>query len=307
MSQCLAMVEPLADKRGIEISFPRLDRPHYVNADPTRTRQVLTNLLHNAIKYNKPAGMVYMGCTLVSANSIRISVRDSGLGLSPEQLGQLFQPFNRLGRESTGEQGTGIGLVVVKRLVELMGGIVGVESQVGVGSTFWIELNLTTAPQLTTGEAEAAALATTKPPDGTATRRTVLYVEDNPANLALVEELIMRRPNLRLISAADGNLGVEYAWTYLPEVILMDLHLPGISGIEAMKILRADPTTAHIPVIAISANALSADIVLAMEAGFFHYLTKPIRLNEFMTVLDVALDISNSKSNLAAAKALTKG
>ena len=117
----------------------------------------------------------------------------------------------------------------------------------------------------------------------------------------------MRRPNLRLISAANGNLGVDYARTYLPEVILMDLHLPGTSGIEAMKILRADPTTAHIPIVANSANALSADIELAMNAGFFHYLTKPIRLNEFMTVLDDALDISNSKSTLAAAKALTKG
>ena len=284
-----------------------MDRPHYVDADPTRTSQVLINLLHNAIKYNKPAGMVSMGCTLVSPNSIRISVRDTGLGLSPEQLDQLFQPFNRLGRESTGEQGTGIGLVVVKRLVELMGGIVGVESQVGVGSIFWIELNLTTAPQLTTGKADQAALATTRPPDSAATRRTVLYVEDNPAHLALVEELIMRRPNLRLISAANGNLGVDYARTYLPEVILMDLHLPGTSGIEAMKILRADPTTAHIPIVANSANALSADIELAMKAGFFHYLTKPIRLNEFMTVLDDALDISNSKSTLAAAKALTKG
>jgi signal transduction histidine kinase/ActR/RegA family two-component response regulator len=302
MSECQALVEPLAHKRGIDISFTRLDRPHYVDADRTRIRQVLINLLNNAIKYNKPAGMVTMGCTLAPPNSIRISVRDTGLGLSPEQLGQLFQPFNRLGRESTGEQGTGIGLVVVKRLVELMGGTVGVDSQVGVGSVFWIELKLTTAPQLTIGETEQAVLASLKPANGTA-HRTVLYVEDNLANLALVEELVTRSPNLRLISAADGNLGVEYARTYLPEVILMDLHLPGISGIEAMKVLRADPTTAHIPVIALSAYALSADIELALEAGFFNYITKPIRLNEFMAALDAALKFALREPTGAANKA----
>ena len=295
MSECQALVEPLARKRGIDISFPRLDRPHYVDADRTRTRQVLINLLHNSIKYNKPAGMVSMECSLAPPNSIRISIRDTGPGLSPEQLGQLFQPFNRLGRENSGEQGTGIGLVVVKRLVELMGGTVGVDSQLGLGSVFWIELNLTTAPQPTIRDTEQVAQAGSKPPEGAA-RRTVLYVEDNPANLALVEELLMRRPDLHLISAADGNLGVEYARTYLPEVILMDIHLPGISGIEAMKALRADPMTTHIPVIAISAYASSADIEQAMEAGFFNYLTKPIKLNEFMSALDLALEFSQRES-----------
>jgi PAS domain S-box-containing protein len=288
MSECQELVEPLARKRGIEVSFPRMERPHWVEADLTRTRQVLINLLHNAIKYNKPGGTVSMTCTLVPPNSIRISVRDTGLGLSPEQLGQLFQPFNRLGRESGAEQGTGIGLVVVKRLVELMGGVIDVESQIGVGSVFSIELNLTTAPLLTTSETEQTAPHSPKPTNGTI-RRTVLYVEDNPANLALVEELLTRRPDLRLISAADGNLGVEYARTYLPDVILMDLHLPGISGIEAMKALRADLTTAHIPVIALSAQALPADIIKAMEAGFVNYITKPIKLNDFMAALDVAL------------------
>jgi PAS domain S-box-containing protein len=150
MSECQELVEPLASKHGVEMSFPRMERPHWVDADRTRTRQVLINLLHNAIKYNRPGGMVSIACTLVPPNSARISVRDTGPGLSPEQLDHLFQPFNRLGRESGAEQGTGIGLVVVKRLVELMGGVIGVESQVGVGSVFWVELKLTTAPLLTT-------------------------------------------------------------------------------------------------------------------------------------------------------------
>jgi PAS domain S-box-containing protein len=302
MSQCMAMVEPLAHKRGIEISLPRLDRPHYVYADPTRTRQVLINLLHNAIKYNKPGGKVTVECAHTPSNSIRISVRDTGLGLSPEQMGQLFQPFNRLGKEAGPEEGTGIGLVVVKRLVEMMGGTVGVESQIGVGSIFWIELNLTTAALPTIHEEAQDVGAIPKPPKNAA-HRTVLYVEDNPANLALMEELIMRRPNLSLISAADGNLGVEYARTYLPEVILMDLHLPGISGIEAMKILRSDPTTAHIPIIAISAYALEADIKLATDAGCFKYIAKPIKLNEFMIAMDVALRHSQSESARVANKA----
>ena len=304
MTECQALVEPLAIKRGISISFPRMERPHWVYADLTRTRQVLINLLHNAIKYNKPGGTVSMAWTLVPPNSIRLSVRDTGLGLSPEQLGQLFQPFNRLGRESGAEQGTGIGLVVVKRLVELMGGVINVESQVGVGSVFWIELNLATTPLLTTSETEQTAQHNPEPTEGTI-RRIVLYVEDNPANLALVEELLSRRADLQLISAADGNLGVEYARTYLPDVILMDVHLPGISGIEAMKTLRADPSTAHIPVIALSAQALPADIIKAMEAGFVNYITKPIKLNDFMAALDAALEFSNSKSSDATVQAST--
>ena len=299
LNECHALVEPLATKRGIRVSLAPLDQPHYVDADRTRLRQVLINLLHNAIKYNKPAGTVTLECDLTPANSIRISVRDTGLGLSPQQIGQLFQPFNRLGKEAGPEQGTGIGLVVVKRLMELMGGSVGVDSHVGVGSVFWIELNLTTAPLPTINEVNQKVQANPKPPTGAA-QRTVLYVEDNSANLALMEELIARRPDLRLISAADGNLGVEYARTYLPEIILMDLHLPGISGIEAIKILRADPTTAHIPVIAVSAYALEADIELALDAGCFNYITKPIKLNEFMIALDVALRYAQRESARSA-------
>ena len=138
-------------------------------------------------------------------------------------------------------------------------------------------------------------------PDGTPLR-TLLYVEDNPANLKLVEELIARRPDLRLLSAADGNLGIEIARAYQPDVILMDINLPGISGIEAMRILRADPSTAHIPIIALSANAVPRDIEKGLEAGFFSYLTKPIKVNEFMDTLDVALKFAQTASGRAAEK-----
>jgi len=188
---------------------------------------------------------------------------------------------------------------VTKRLVELMGGAIGADSTVGVGTVFWIELSLTSAPLLAVREAERAAQAPAQAPDGTPLR-TLLYVEDNPANLELVEQLIARRPDLHLLSAADGNLGVEFARVYQPEVILMDINLPGIGGIEAMKILRADPSTAHIPIIALSANAVRRDIERALEAGFFNYLTKPIKVNEFMDALDVALQYSRTTSGRVA-------
>jgi PAS domain S-box-containing protein len=298
MLECRAMIEPQAQKRGISMRFPRFEIPYFVKADRTRVKQVLINLLFNAIKYNKQAGAVAVEYSLRPPHSIRISVRDTGAGLDAEQLSQLFQPFNRLGKEASAEEGTGIGLVMTKRLIELMGGTIGADSTVGEGSVFWFELGLTSAPQLAVLEAERAVLARPQAPDG-APLRTLLYVEDNPANLELVEQLIARRPDLRLLSAADGNVGVEYARAYLPDVILMDINLPGISGVEALRILRADPSTAHIPVIALSANAIPRDIDRGFEAGFFNYLTKPIKVNQFMDALDLALKFSQSEKEQA--------
>jgi signal transduction histidine kinase/ActR/RegA family two-component response regulator len=301
MLECRAMIEPQARKRGVGMTFPRFENPFFVKADRTRVKQVLINLLFNAIKYNKPGGAVAVECTPSPPDSIRISVRDTGGGLAPEQLAQLFQPFNRLGKEAGAEEGTGIGLVVTKRLVELMGGVIGVDSAVGAGSVFWIELNLTAAPQVAVREAERAASVRPQVPEGTPLR-TLLYVEDNPANLELVEQLVARRPDLRLLSAADGDLGIEFARTCQPEVILMDINLPGISGIEAMSILHADPSTSHIPIIALSANAVPRDIEKALEAGFFDYLTKPIKVDQFMDALDVALKFPQPASGRAAGK-----
>lgn len=299
MLECRAMIEPQAQKRGISMTFPGFEVPYFVNADRTRVKQVLINLLFNAIKYNRPGGTIAVECSPSSAHSIRIGVRDTGAGLSPEQLAQLFQPFNRLGKDASAEEGTGIGLVVTKRLVELMDGAIGVESTVGVGSLFWVELSLTSAPQQLLQEAEPSMSARPPVQDGLP-RRTLLYVEDNPANLELVEQLIARRPDLRLLSAADGNLGIEFARSYQPEVILMDINLPGISGIEVMKVLRADPKTAHIPIMALSANAVPRDIAKGLEAGFFDYLTKPIKVNEFMAAVDAAMEYAETASDRAA-------
>jgi PAS domain S-box-containing protein len=249
--ECRAMVEDQAHQRSIGMVFFRTDTPFFVKADRTRLKQVLINLLFNAIKYNHPGGQVTVSCTPSGLERVRISVRDTGPGLSAEQLGQLFQPFNRLGQESGGEEGTGIGLVVTQRLVALMGGLIGVESTPGVGSVFWVEMPLCTAPQPLASDPLALDAARAEAhPD--APQRTVLYVEDNPANLELVELIVARRADLRLLGAADASLGIEFARVYQPEVILMDIHLPGISGIEALKILRTDPRTAHIPIIALS-------------------------------------------------------
>ncbi|HXM82973.1 MAG TPA: PAS domain S-box protein [Burkholderiales bacterium] len=295
MHECQAMIEPQAQKRGISVTFPQFEIPYFVEADRTRVKQVLINLLSNAIKYNRVGGTVIVDCTASTAERIRISVKDTGEGLTPDKLTQLFQPFNRLGKEAGIEEGTGIGLMVSKQLVELMKGEIGVESYVGKGSVFWIELNLMAESQLVSGAAEPTTVAQAQV-QADAQLRTLLYVEDNPANLMLVEDLMARRPDIRLLSAADGNRGIEMARASRPDVILMDINLPGISGIQALKILAEDPATAHIPVVALSANAMPRDIEKGLAAGFFRYLTKPIKVNEFMVTLDVALKFSTTES-----------
>ena len=293
MLECEAMMEPPAQKRAISLNFPHFDDPCYVKADRTRTKQVIVNLLSNAIKYNTVGESVSVDCTAAGHGCVRVSIKDAGAGLTAEQCAQLFQPFNRLGQDANEVEGTGIGLVLSKRLVELMGGVIGVESSVGKGSVFWIELNLTAAPQLGAGHGTAAVPAQVQ---GHALVRTLLYVEDNPANLMLVEEIIARRPDIHLLSAPDGRTGVKMALTSLPDVILMDINLPGISGVQVMQILAEDPATAHIPVVALSANAMPRDIEKGLEAGFFSYLTKPIKVNNFMDTLDVAFQFAETQS-----------
>jgi PAS domain S-box-containing protein len=295
MQECQAMIEPQAKKRGVGVVFPKFEIRRFVRADRTRVKQVLINLLSNAIKYNKAGGTVDVQCITDTPGRIRICVEDTGNGLTAEKLAQLFQPFNRLGQEANVEEGTGIGLVVAKRLIEWMGGSIGVESTVGQGSVFWIELKLAEEPQ-TIADAVDPMAAVALPILSDAQLRTLLYVEDNPANLMLVEDLIARRPDIRLLTARDGISGVTIARESLPDVVLMDINLPGISGIEALRILADDPTTTHIPVVALSANAMPRDIEKGLEAGFFRYLTKPIKVNEFMNTLDVALKFATRHS-----------
>ena len=212
------------------------------------------------------------------------------------QLAALFQPFNRLGRERGGQEGTGIGLVVTRRLVEMMGGTLGVSSSPDVGSLFWVEFESAALPDLLPTTAPPRAAATSAP----AVRAThlLLYVEDNPANLRLVQEIVRLRPELRLLPAPEARLGIELARAHHPDLILLDLNLPGMSGLEALKVLRADPETCAIPVLALTANAMPRDIERGLSAGFFRYLTKPIDIAAFNAAID---------STLAHVRALAEG
>jgi CheY-like chemotaxis protein/two-component sensor histidine kinase len=299
--ECQTMIAPQAQETGIRMNFPKFEKPYFVHADQTRVQQIMLNLLSNAIKYNRAEGVVDVTCRVSAAKRIRVSVRDTGEGLSAEKIAQLFQPFNRLGQENGCEEGTGIGLVMSKRLIELMNGDIGVASTVGVGTEVWFELNMADEPQFD-GEATVDLAANQAVVHAGSARRTLLYVEDNRANMQLVEQLIELRADLRLIGATDGQQGLALARSELPAVILMDINLPGISGIEVLKNLRADPATAHTPVIALSANAMPRDIKKGLAAGFFRYLTKPIKVNEFMDTLDLALKQAETAEPLAVKK-----
>jgi signal transduction histidine kinase/CheY-like chemotaxis protein len=302
LQECAAIMAPLAGMRAVSVTYPAPDPAHLVHADPIRVKQVLLNLLANSVKYNRQGGSITVRCNALGDQRLRISVQDTGQGMTPSQLAHLFEPFNRLGQEGSREVGTGIGLVMCKRLVELMGGQIGVDSTAGQGSIVWVYLPLAIgaalqpndqppAPQLQfTIEAPAAGVGQA-PLD-----QTVLHVDDNPTNLELVAQLLAQRPQHRLLSASHGGLGLEFARAHRPAVILMDISLPGISGTETLKILQADPITAQIPVIALSANAMAHEIQSGLQAGFFRYVTKPIRVHDFLETLDEALLFSQQSA-----------
>ena len=295
LSDCQDLIEPLAVEAGLHIQVSSVDATLAVLADPTRLKQVMINLLTNAVKYNRAAGRVEVSCSMPTPKRVRVLVRDTGEGLSAAQLTQLFQPFNRLGRDASPSKGTGIGLVVSQRLVNLMGGELGVESTVGVGSVFWFELDLA-QPQTSVTAPDVPARPQRTPIPDPPVARSVLYVEDNPANMVLIEKVLSERGGLVLLGAQDAMRGMEMARSFAPEVIVMDISLPGLSGLDALKLLQADPATAHIPVMALSANAMASDVEKGLAAGFYAYVTKPIRINEFLAALDKGLAIAARKT-----------
>jgi PAS domain S-box-containing protein len=295
LQDCKTLIEPQAAASDVLVRFPSFDQPCFVRADRRRLKQVMINLLSNAIKYNHAKGTVDVSWSLCPGGRVRISLQDSGKGLTTDQLAQLFQPFNRLGQEAGPLEGTGIGLVVSKRLVELMGGSIGAHSTPGVGSLFWFDLALDGAGGAPSPAAPSPTLAAAPPLAGSAAAlRTVLYVEDNPANMALVEQLIARRADMQLLKANNATQGLALATTHLPQLILMDINLPGMDGLQARKLLLDNAATRHIPVLAISANAMPQEIEKALAGGFFAYLTKPIRMDEFMAALDKGLALAAS-------------
>ena len=293
LEECHALTRTASAQRGIRLVFPQAGL--VVNADRTRLKQVLLNLLSNAVKYNREHGAVLVECTPGDEGRVRVSVQDTGAGLTPEQLRSLFQPFNRLGRDSTIE-GSGIGLVLTKRLVELMGGTIGVHSTPGTGSTFWIDLRSAEpvtvdlariAPRLPT----ASELVGGEPP-----LSTILCVDDNHANLALLTEALSLRADCLVLTATDGQAGVDMARSHSPDVILMDNNMPVMSGREAMRILREDPATAGIPVIAVTAAAMPAMVSSGLELGYFRYLVKPYDLVDLTDAIDAAIDLSRAQA-----------
>ena len=281
-AEARAIIGQQAKQRGLATTFPTLASPHFVLADRTRLKQVLINLLSNAVKYNKQGGSIDVELQ-AGPDRTRIAVRDTGAGLGEEALAQLFQAFNRLGQEGGTIEGTGIGLVMSKMLVEMMGGEIGVESRVGTGSTFWFELATSAAPALAAHDDAPAT------PRLSSRRQTVLYVEDNHANLELVAQLLARRPGLDLLTATSGEDGIALARAHLPQLVLMDVNLPGMDGYQALQRLQRDPSTAGIPVLAVSANAMAGDVKRGLDAGFVRYLTKPINVVEFMRAIDDVL------------------
>jgi len=257
-----------------------------VLADPTRLQQIFLNLISNAVKYNHDGGHVEVHCRAVENHRMRVSVTDTGPGIPPEKIGSLFVPFERLGAEYSAIPGTGIGLALVKQLAELMGGVIGVHSEPGRGATFWLELPLgptATARNTTNPNTTATVLHTSR------ARHTVLYVEDNAANLRVVEAIFRRYPHLHLISAVTGRHGLELAQRYIPDAVLLDIHLPDMNGYDVLKTLRIDPATRAIPALALSADALPLDVEKGLMAGFRHYLTKPLDVEKLIAALESVL------------------
>ena len=289
LHECRGMVESLAQQRAIKLIFPLYDMWYFVQADRSRIKQALVSLLSNAIQYNREQGTVEVEYTESTPGRIRVSIMDTGAGLHPEQRAQIFQAFNHAGSEPGGVIKTG--LITAKRLIEMMDGSIGVESTVGTGSVFWFELNASADPHIFSETGSATTLAKPHRLRG-AGIHTILYVEDNPASMQLIKQLISRQPDIRLLTAENGNGGIEMARASRPDVILMDINLPDMSGFKALEVLRSDPATAHIPVIALSANNMPINIDSGLQAGFFRYITKPIKLNELMHALDLALEFS---------------
>jgi PAS domain S-box-containing protein len=285
--ECGRLVGNMALERGVALQVA--SAPWVVQADSTRLKQALVNLLSNAVKYNRPGGTVWLDLVDGEAGMARLRVRDDGPGIALERQAELFQAFNRLGAERTEVEGTGIGLVITRRLVELMGGRMGIDSIPGAGSTFWIELPRQEA--VAHGEEEEArGAAHSSTGSGTSEAEvSVLYVEDNPANLRLVNQLLARRSKVRLISAHSASLGLDLAVVRPPDLILVDINLPGMDGYELLRRLRALPATAHVPVVALTANAMPRDIERGLAAGFSAYLTKPLDVPRFFEVVDTFL------------------
>ena len=285
-SEAITLMAPLAAQQNVTLQADGvLDSPIYVMADRQRLVQCLLNLLANAVKYNRPDGHVYITCDSPRPEYLRIAVRDTGVGIAPEKMSRLFTPFDRLGAEQGGIEGTGLGLSLSKSLTEEMGGTLGVESTPGQGSTFWIEFPtvesvLPCAPQ----QSERSSAASQS-----GVESSVLLIEDNPRNLRVIERVFAHRPNIQLLASMQGRIGLELAQQHRPDLILLDLHLPDIQGEVILLQLKAEASTQNIPVIVISADATPGQIERLKANGAREYITKPINVPQILALVDLIL------------------
>ncbi len=296
IQETLDLLTPMAVRRNILLRDEGgTERRRYVMADQQRLKQVLLNLISNAIKYNSDDGTVTIASEEIDGSRLKIKVRDTGPGIKPESLPKLFTPFERLGAEQTGVEGTGLGLALSKRLLEMMGGSIGAENNPDRGATFWMELPLVQDP-VTQLQAAMPAVAAPVRPSQQQRQRIVLYVEDNLSNITLIEHIIVHRPHVKLVAAMQGRLGLDLAREHRPDLILLDLHLPDISGEDVLHGLRQEPALQNTPIIVISADATRGRIERLQSMGVLDYLPKPLDIKRFLQLLDTCLSgMDNSK------------
>lgn len=291
--ECACFINTIAREKNVTVQFNHDQDELYILADETRFKQVILNLLSNAVKYNKKDGLVLISIIECNDNQYQIEIKDTGFGISKDQQNDVFKPFCRLGQESSDIEGTGIGLTFTKEIIEKMNGSIGFESVESNGSCFWIKL-----PGANNDQSVASTLK--KSPIDLqqliSSKATLLHIEDNPDNLKLIEMLIETIPNLSFISAHNAELGIKLAINKQPDIIVLDINLPGMNGFEALKKLKNNDKTRHIPVMALSANAMKNDIKKGINAGFLFYLTKPVNVNEFLNAIEVIIKMKKSKA-----------
>jgi CheY-like chemotaxis protein len=294
IAETVDLVRPLATDRGVHLLGGELGGcEQHVFADRQRMKQILLNLLGNGIKYNREGGTVSISCSQPTAGRLRIQVTDTGPGIPKEQFDLLFTPFERLGADQTTVEGTGIGLALSRRLAEVMGGTMDVDSTVGRGSTFSLEFPIVEGPlQRIERLDELGGTSIVAPVDADAQRPSILHIEDNLSNIKLIERVLAQRPGMQLIPAMQGRLGVELARQHQPVLILLDLNLADISGEEVLHMLRDDPVTAGTPVAIVSADAMPRQVQRLLAAGATAYLTKPIDVRELLELVDRAVELS---------------
>ncbi len=296
--ECINIVSPLAKKFGVTIEqHPDSVELPAILADSGRFRQILVNLSSNAIKYNREKGSVILNSAPSPDRDslLRFSITDTGRGIEADHIADLFEPFNRLGEEAGEIEGSGIGLTITRMLVTLMNGRIGVESEIGIGSTFWIDLPLASPADIKATASRGDVISEDVDAYAvTGGKHTILYVEDNPNNLRLMEEVMGRFPNVTLLSASTGEEGLKMARDQYPDLIILDINLPGMDGFEALREIQRFDDTRNIPVIALSASAMPKDITRGLRAGFQNYLTKPIDIPKMVRAVNVALKVSQA-------------